>query len=215
MKLLFYIFATSACFCDVGCVSDVALSQNNPEITGSNLPFEKESIHEIRLTYWVKVREPGTYNGVVDSGIRKRILTITDSWTIQDNIEVFNVLEMMLDSNKSPLIGEVVLVEKDGDTWKMDFLKSNLLRISSGHLLKLDKSAFFICLLANGMSAEKEFRDPELPLYNPLEWVALKREHAQKLPGLNYNPICDGLSEDFVFNLYHGDPTKLEDKTSK
>ena len=42
------------------------------------IPFDKERITELRIRYWIKVREGGTYDGVFDTGIRKRVLSITD-----------------------------------------------------------------------------------------------------------------------------------------
>ncbi len=108
------------------------------------IPFGKETIREIRFIYWVKVREPGTYDGIVDSGIRKRIFIMTDQTYIEEHLKVFNITKITPDSDNTPVSGEIIFVNKDGQEWQADFLNEKNTAFVFRTTSTFEKTQFFL-----------------------------------------------------------------------
>lgn len=199
MKKYFLIFA---CIFAMVCGCSHAEKESLSDAQ-CGIPFGKETIREIRFIYWVKVREPGTYDGIVDSGIRKRIFIMTDQTYIKEHLKFFNITKITPDSDNTPVSGEIIFVNKDGQEWQADFFNEKILRLSSGQLLHLKNRKFYWRRFWTVRGAEREFRDPDFKLPPSVfnNGVALTREEARRLSGLDYNRIFDGASEDFIIKL--------------
>ncbi len=163
------------------------------------IPFDKSWICEIRLSYWVKVREQGTYEGIVDSGIRKRILTITNPEVIHCILDELNVVE------RRPwtlgVKGDIVFVVYEEETWNAQFSSNgnDILLLSPGRYLQLRDDDFYNTCLSYCFETEKNIRGKNRRFCDARNFIALNRTDAEKLSIIGYNSCYDGGSEEVVY----------------
>ena len=158
------------------------------------IPFDKERITELRISYWIKVREGGTYDGVFDTGIRKRVLSITDKYYINDLLSYLEV-----DERTSYTVGindDIEFVVCPEERWCAQFISARKLAVSPGRSLRLNSTRFFHACRALCFSQERDTRN--LPA-NAFEWISLSYADAWKLPSIGYDVRFDGISHDIVY----------------
>lgn len=158
------------------------------------IPFDKERITEIRINYWVRVRPEGVYDGIFDTGIRRRILSVTDKYTVDYLLSHLNVIE------RSPytlgISSDIEFVVFSEETWNAHFISARKLAVSPGRCLTLNSSRFFQACRALCFCEEKKIRP--LPS-GAFEWISLSLSDAHKLPILEYDVRIDGFSHDIVY----------------
>lgn len=158
------------------------------------IPFDKERITEIRINYWVRVRPEGVYDGIFDTGIRRRILSVTDKYTVDYLLSYLEVVERGVYT--VGIRDDIEFVVFPEETWNAHFISARKLAVSPGRSLSLNSSRFFHACRALCFCEERKIRN--LPA-NALHWISLSLADAYKLPILEYDIRIDGSSHDIVY----------------
>lgn len=194
------IFLTVLCSCLVftACMNKNIDRDGHPLIfcKCQELPFEKNQIQEIALHYWVRVREPGNYDNIYDSGIRHRVFVIRDKKRVCNLLYRLSVANL---ENISRSLNINVVFKAKNDLWTGEILSDKEMQIASKCFVLADSDFVLFCRALCGFS-EQSFRSMTLdkPVYVDPKWIAFCREEAQKLKMLEYNSRCDGVSENDV-----------------
>ena len=150
-------------------------------------------LRELRTSYWIRVRPAGVYDGIFDSGIRKRILRETDRRSIARSIALLDWTESKK-SERALDMGDVMLYDTDGVVWGGSFSSKVSMICIDGTERKLSSSDFYIyCLCACAVS-EGVLRRAAVDI----SCIALSASEAEYLPLLNFNEGVDGSSSEEV-----------------
>ena len=158
------------------------------------IPFDKDRVTELRISYWVKVREEGIYDGVFDTGIRRRILSITDKDTINHLLSYLEVVDRGWYT--VGIRDDIEFVISPEETWCAHFISARTLATSPERSLRLKSPRFFHACRALCFRQERDIRN--LPA-NAFEWISLSYADAHKLPSIGYDVRFDGISHEVMY----------------
>lgn len=162
-------------------------------------------LREMRIAYWIRARPSGIYDGVADSGLRKRIAVVRDVQTIADILARID-LEKISEHGTEAGEGGVMLFDDDGLLWGGDFISQKAIRCMNGELWTLASDEFYISCHAFCGSSERSLRASYV---HPSE-ITLVKNKAETLLSLNYNPKYDGNSPSFVLETVYEDLRKIK-----
>ena len=158
------------------------------------IPFNKKHISQIKITYWVRVRESRYYNGRFDSGVRKRTLFVSNEELVKKALRTLKVRDRMWYTLGIP--ANIEFIASSEDKWNATLRSNNKLLMSPSRILILTDSGFHDYCHALCVRKEKTIH-PEADFGT----VSLYRNIMEYIPSLNYDVRYDGISEasEYVF----------------
>ena len=155
-------------------------------------------LREMRIAYWIRARPAGVYDGVADSGLRKRIVVVRDVRTIAGMLAHFD-LEKISECGAEVGEGNVMLFDDKGLLWGGDFISQKAIRCMNGEFWTLESDDFYISCHAFCGISEKDLRAS----YVDMSEIALLKSKTKTLSPLSYNPQLDGDSPSFVLETVY------------
>ena len=150
-------------------------------------------LRELRISYWIRVRPAGIYDGVSDSGIRKRIFRLTNRMVIAESVVLLDWTESMK-SERAQGAGDVMLYDTDGIAWGGSFTSKDSMSCIDGTERRLRSSKFYFDCLYACAAYEGVLRHAKVDV----SCIALSPSDAEALPSLNFNERVDGVSSEEV-----------------
>lgn len=152
-------------------------------------------LREMRIAYWIRARPAGVYDGISDSGLRKRIVVVRDVRKIAGMLAHFDLEKISEYGDGAEVCeGNVILFDDKGLLWGGDFISQKAIRCMNGELWTLASNDFYISCHAFCGISEKDLRAS----YVDMSEIALLKSKTKTLSPLSYNPQLDGDSPSFV-----------------